>query len=694
MQKKPFVLAAVFSVLTYLVFFYPLLNSKLTLYSGSDSSNLHYPKRSYLYESLKSGRFPFWTERVFSGFPIYADVESGYLHPLNLIFTYIFGPITSYKLLHFGFYLLGSLSFYFFLRKKHFNLGGFFVANLIYFFSFFHLYHQQHFNMVWATYLFPTILLLGELFLASGKTRFIFLQALVFANIFYFGALQMCLLLFVALVFYVFLWIKREHMFKYLAVFGAFFLIMILPLLLPAITLYRGSVRQETVTSFSEGSFAPMMAVNVFYPFIFDYGEGYKGVSVNPEYLKHELYIYVGISTVILGVLGFLIMRKDEFSTFLRGCCLAFLVLGFVGYFPFVRSLPLLPFSLFRYWGRSVVLFVFAAACYTGFFISNFSVPKFKKTCLISLLIPVILLFLFQMLNFKDVTTLETLRFLKHRFTFDSLSVVWFVLFLTALFFVAAFFKFRFNYLKYLGILLVFTDIFFFGRLVLNQSFYPKFWFAPEYPISQVFNNKRIITFDYRAYTNKGLYFKSWGPFGYSQFVPKNYAQLLDALGFKNAKSIERKEGFTLFGFVSGFKYLGTYALYTPGSLPQVFNPDFPFKTLSEVKLFDVILQEGYITARLQATSGVTIQTFVRNYPGWKLTMDGVPADFSAASGVFLEFNLPPGEHSIELVFEPWDFWLGVYCSLALLAGVGLVSLYMPKISFPKTFTEKSAFPS
>ena len=99
--KKNFWIPLLLATLSYFTIFYPLFGSDTVIYSGKDSVNLHYPSRYYLHERLSNLEFPVWTERVFSGFPIYADIERGYLNPINVVSVVLFGPFRSYKVLHF-----------------------------------------------------------------------------------------------------------------------------------------------------------------------------------------------------------------------------------------------------------------------------------------------------------------------------------------------------------------------------------------------------------------------------------------------------------------------------------------------------------------------------------------------------------------------------------------------------------------
>lgn len=69
-------------------------------------------------------------------------------------------------------------------------------------------------------------------------------------------------------------------------------------------------------------------------------------------------------------------------------------------------------------------------------------------------------------------------------------------------------------------------------------------------------------------------------------------------------------------------------------------------------------------------------------YPGWRALVDGVPTEVVPAYGVFQAVPLPPGEHTVELAYDPASLRLGAIVSLgsiALLALVLLVRLMLPR---------------
>jgi hypothetical protein len=85
-------------ILVFLIFaglvsiFFPELILFQQIPNSWDVNLEFYPQFQFLSNHLKQGCFPFWNPNNFSGFPIYADPQSGYCYPIHLIVFGIFNP--------------------------------------------------------------------------------------------------------------------------------------------------------------------------------------------------------------------------------------------------------------------------------------------------------------------------------------------------------------------------------------------------------------------------------------------------------------------------------------------------------------------------------------------------------------------------------------------------------------------------
>ena len=79
----------------YLLFFKNIFNAKFNFWT-SDAAYKMFPTRVYVHEKISQFDFPFWTDRIFLGYPLYLDIEQGILNPINILSIFIFGPVWSW----------------------------------------------------------------------------------------------------------------------------------------------------------------------------------------------------------------------------------------------------------------------------------------------------------------------------------------------------------------------------------------------------------------------------------------------------------------------------------------------------------------------------------------------------------------------------------------------------------------------
>lgn len=642
--KSELILASILSIATYLIFFYQLLWPNVFL-GGNDPFKLFYPPRYYLYESLTAGKFPFWTERVFSGFPLYADSEKAYLHPLNILAILLFGPFTSYKILHFGAYLAGSLGLYWLLKKHGSTIWGFFVGNLVYYFSFFHLFHLQHFSFVLCTYLIP----LGLYAVSQYKSfKWIIVYVLISLSNIYFGSFQAVVIFYMTTLLY---WLAFEGCpaLKSLVFTLVTTVMLSLPQVLPTAQLFFYSERGAQELKFTEGSFSPLMLINLIYPYSFGYGKDYKWNMVSKDYLIHETYVYVGVVALILAVYGFLSLSDTKLRIYLCACLGLFLILGFVEFIPLVSQFSWPIVSLFRYWGRSVVLAVLAISILASLATSRLTdgVRINFKFCLLA--IPAIILVIIGLSSPSAALILK----LATQGAFDF-SWIWPILTVVAFFMLIFAYATKKSFFKLLLCSLVFFDLLFFGRRIVNDylrdisNLYPKEQLA-EY---SAYKNMRLAIADPLASGNLGLYYQNWGILGYSQYALNSYVNYSRDLGLTSVKALSAVD-FGKFGVAKAFLLDKTY---NSSVLPTSLIHDF------DGYVANYLTTEGHMVFNIYSNSPQVLQTYIINYPGWQLKINDTVADFTGDP--YIKTMVPVGVVSLEFTFIPIIFFVGVILGL------------------------------
>ncbi len=141
-----------------------------------------YPWKTFVVNALQSGQFPLWNPYNFSGSPLFANIQSAVLYPLN-IFYLIFPKILGWSLLVFLQPFFAGLFTYLYARKiKLTKIPSLFAAISFAFSSFLSVWLE--YNTIDQVILWlPLVLLSTEQFL-EGKIRWgiIFVFALVAAS--------------------------------------------------------------------------------------------------------------------------------------------------------------------------------------------------------------------------------------------------------------------------------------------------------------------------------------------------------------------------------------------------------------------------------------------------------------------------------------------------------------------------------
>ncbi len=74
-----------------LLFFWKIVFTNLILV-GIDSFLYFYPYKAAVAEALRAGRFPLWNPYLFMGAPLFANMQTAVLYPLNWLFLWLPAP--------------------------------------------------------------------------------------------------------------------------------------------------------------------------------------------------------------------------------------------------------------------------------------------------------------------------------------------------------------------------------------------------------------------------------------------------------------------------------------------------------------------------------------------------------------------------------------------------------------------------
>jgi len=384
---KTYLVPVIISLITYLYYFYPILNSDTVIYSGKDSVRLHYASRLYLYDNLQNNKFPFWTDRMFQGYPIFSDLERGYQNLPNILLIYTFGPYNSYKLLHLICYLIGSLSLFLIIKDRLSNIWYFLPLNLLYFFSFFSILHQQHFNITLTYYLLPFVILLSIYYIQNQKIRYPIYLSLVYYFLITLGSIQLVFIVLCIQFIYVYSFYEVTHLKKLFSIFLFLTLLVSGPSLYTFAQIYRFSERSSSNIA-GIGNLDFNLIPQVFYPFSFGIGDFNAG-QLSKFYLVHEHSLYICISAVLVCLylyLGTKSVKHRKFS------------LSIIFFTLFTNILLIAPFSYFRYWSRSEIGLIFLLVILIAEFLKN-DLSKVKISKYLGIILSILLLIIPAFLN-------------------------------------------------------------------------------------------------------------------------------------------------------------------------------------------------------------------------------------------------------------------------------------------------------
>jgi hypothetical protein len=79
------------------------------------------------------------------------------------------------------------------------------------------------------------------------------------------------------------------------------------------------------------------------------------------------------------------------------------------------------------------------------------------------------------------------------------------------------------------------------------------------------------------------------------------------------------------------------------------------------------VISPSRLTAQVNASSRQLLVFSQIYYPGWQARVDGQPAELLPVNVIEQGVVVPAGQHSVELVFGPGSFWVGVIISLMAL---------------------------
>jgi Bacterial membrane protein YfhO len=173
---------------TLVAFFWDAVTLKKTLFYF-DITEINYPYRDFLANEMRSGRFSRWHPGLYDGFPIYAESQAGYWHPLKFL---LYPWLPTWQALNLdtvsSVWLTGLVTYSW--LRRHVGASGALTGAALFGLSGFVWAHLIHTSMTNALISVPLAFWSLELACEGGRLRGVALGALALACQVFAGHLQ------------------------------------------------------------------------------------------------------------------------------------------------------------------------------------------------------------------------------------------------------------------------------------------------------------------------------------------------------------------------------------------------------------------------------------------------------------------------------------------------------------------------
>ncbi len=662
LNNKDLLLFLVLTFLLYFLFFRNIFSHQFNFWN-SDAMIKMFPVRVFLSESFSNLEYPFWTEKVFLGYPLYLDIENGALNPINLFSILLLGPVWSLKFLHLLTYLLGSLSIYFLVSRFYpkSNLLGKLVSVLGFYFTFFHVNHLIHMNIVLVSMLLPVHVYLAFRYFETSEFKFLLLQIILFSYGILWGQPQVSFFHMVTIFsFLFFLYNDFKKVFKYAFVISFVSFCLTFYQLFPSFSVFFGSQRIGSTLKYSEFTNTPTILFNNIFPYSLGYYQNFVGTQITGAYSFVESYNYLGISFLILFIFYLIYGHQDKNYRFVTFTTYFYLIFTFLNlYLPF--DVPI--YGSFRYWTRGIFIIPFLFLFSINFFLTLKNLrlqPKYNH--LFYILAILIFTYFFESKEYLNFLIENKFVYIR-KFEF----VFWFGIFLASL---ISFFLFLKEKISTKVFVVIFLIISFVDLRYFVSDFLPVR--ISRYRSEQNFKtqpdclNKRCLLENQKYNGYEFLLFQTYSPFGYSQFIDKEYTDFFDNNFFVNIEQSPRSEVVRPNLNTDLLANLGFQKILLADGNSYSF-PVNDFWIMKDKNLGRFIeSSEGRYEFEVNVKESKLYDLNLKYSKNFDVEINGIK-EVLIKNGVFSQLNLHQGLNVIKISYFPYDIVKGFLIGISLL---------------------------
>ena len=654
-------------------------------------SNL--PGKLILSQNLKNGRLPLWENKIGQGYPTLAEGIIGTFYlPNLLIFTALpFKFATS--AIYLVAFLTSAIGTYYLARKVKANPAQSIIASLAYTFCASVILHVQHINFIQSASLLPLILFsILHFYEKPSIARGIFVSFL-FSQLIFTGFIQIAA--YATVIFFVFTVIHYALVLKknFLAISLSYTLIIIFALslsavqLIPSFELIKFSDRAAGVESSKILDAFPLFPRNFLTylnPFIL--GSAANGTYNSTDWSRYGIFwentAYIGLLPAILAQASIILLvvkrPKNIFASLALTLAITILLsLGRASPLHILFSFP--PLNYFRVPARFILFTQLFASLITIYFLKNLNIKKPAMKILTSALIA--LTFADLYLNWANYNpVMETDKLMKSPKSAESLKEK--------------------NDFRIYSIAAPknWNEIFIKSGWQGKEDYYVFFVNALDQNSNILYNTSQLAMFETlptRRYQLQQSIIKNNINIAGDKIIIENLAKnLLDTLNVKyliTSIPIEnsysqiaqvKKADFSYFVYESqearpkvNFYYDFKVASSVGDYIKTFKDLDFQ-KTLVLEKTPDLNLEQGKNSARILKDQNGYLKLNVETendgilalsqtyYPGWQAKVDGQKTEIYAANINSQAIVVKKGQHTVEFIFDPESFKIGLATSL------------------------------
>jgi len=297
------------------------------------------PWRKQVIDAFKSKKLPLWDATSFSGAPLLANIQSGALYPLNVLF-FMFPFSTAWTILIISQPLLAGIFLYFFLRHKKLDQISSLVGSVCFAFSGFSISWLTWGTMVSTILWLPLSLLAFEKIHESSKKtpwRLLFIFSIV--SSFFAGHIQIfvyCMLVFGAYAVWLFRKMKMQKTYLMHIVIPGIILALTSPVWFRFISFLPDTSRIAGSSWTAEGFFIPLRHLVQF--IIPDYFGNPATLNYWGTWNYGEMVGYIGVIGLLFALIG--ISVKSGFWVGVVCIALLFAVDSPLARLPFILHIP------------------------------------------------------------------------------------------------------------------------------------------------------------------------------------------------------------------------------------------------------------------------------------------------------------------------------------------------------------------